>query len=338
LPAFNYRPAGSVQYALALRDVSEPEQPKRFRFGMLGSSDVHSARAGNGYKEFARRRMSDANLAALSPGGFQPPIEPEPRSVALAPDAVVVPEFERFSSFFGLGGLVAVHSAGRDRRAIWDALERREVYGTSGSRILLWFDLLPEVDGEAIPMGSAVERGNGTPRFVVRATGAFEQKPGCPPDVVTALPDPRLERLCAGECYHPSDRRHRIDRIEVVRIRPRIDEREDVADLIEDPWRVLPCPADDAAGCRVAFDDPSYAEAGRDTVYYVRAHQEATPTVNAANLRCRFDEAGRCLEVDACSVTADTPADDDCLAPAEERAWSSPIFVDFAGAKLTDQP
>jgi hypothetical protein len=51
--------------------------------------------------------------------------------------------------------------------------------------------------------------------------------------------------------------------------------------------------------------------------------------VNAGNLRCRHDEQGRCLEVTPCSVTGDTPSEDDCLASAEERAWSSPIFVDF---------
>jgi hypothetical protein len=34
------------------------------------------------------------------------------------------------------------------------------------------------------------------------------------------------------------------------------------------------------------------------------------------------------VEVDACSQR---PDDDDCLAETEERAWSSPIFVDQAG-------
>jgi hypothetical protein len=246
------------------------------------------------------------------------------------PGAIVSPEFERFSSFFGLGGLVAVHSEGRDRHAIWSALQRREVYGTSGGRILLWFDLLPGDGGAPVPMGSSVQRSGGIPRFAVRAMGAFEQKPGCPADVLGALSRPRLERLCVGECYHPSDRRHRIDRIEVVRIRPRSRAREDIATLIEDPWLVLPCPRDGAAGCRVAFADPEWESAGRDAVYYVRAHQEATPTVNAGNLRCQRDETGACVDVQPCSVLGETPSKDDCLVPAEERAWSSPIFVDFA--------
>ena len=39
-------------------------------------------------------------------------------------------------------------------------------------------------------MGSELEF-TGTPKFEVRAAGSFEQKPGCPPDVISPLGEER---------------------------------------------------------------------------------------------------------------------------------------------------
>jgi hypothetical protein len=250
----------------------------------------------------------------------------EAKSISYESAPVTLPEFERFASFLGTGGLVAVHSVGRDRRAIWDALERKEVYATSGERTLLWFDLI-EGSGGAIPMGSTVERST-APRFRVRAAGAFRQKPGCSEYSSRALSAARLEHLCRNECYNPSDDRKLIDRIEVVRIRPQVDPEEPVGGLIEDPWLVLPCEAN-PGGCLVEFEDRDFPGAGRDAVYYVRAIQEPSATINGGRLRCERDANGRCTAIDPCFGDGRTDYQDDCLAETEERAWSSPIFVDF---------
>jgi hypothetical protein len=99
-----------------------------------------------------------------------------------------------------------------------------------------------------------------------------------------------------------------------------------VADLVKDPWRTLPCP-EDPAGCTVEFEDRDFSASGREALYYVRAIQEPTLAVNAALLRCVPDGEGGCAEVKPCYGDYRTPAGDDCLAPNEERAWSSPIFV-----------
>jgi hypothetical protein len=301
LPAYNYRPRMSAQYGVALGDFSVAEPPARWRLGFIAASDNHSARAGTGYKEFGRLETTEG----LARSGAVP---------------------ERHSSFYFTGGLTAVHTGGRDRGSLFDSLSRREVYGTSGDRILLWFDLLGEA-GARYPMGSEVS-GEGTPRFAVRAAGAFEQQPGCPSFVGERLTPERLSWLCMDECYHPAETRRRITRIEVVRIRPQASAGEPVPPLIEDPWLVLDCPGD-PVGCSVSFADPEFAGAARETLYYVRAIQAPTLAVNGDPLRCERDTQGRCTRARLCDGTGtlDSPPTDDCLAPVEERAWSSPIWV-----------
>jgi hypothetical protein len=333
-PAFNYRPRSSVQYILSLdRETGDAgDESGRFRFGFIASSDNHSARPGTGYKEVARSEFTEARFAnfvdtPLSARDDRPPRgEAVPMTAELSTAIFSIWETERGASFFLNGGLAAVHSEGRSREEIWDALRRKEVYGTSGPRILLWFDLLNAPGGRPAPMGSDVAL-SGAPIFQVRAVGSFQQRPGCPDDAASALTPQQLARLCQGECYNPSDERRLITRIEVVRIRPGQDADGDRAELIEDPWKVLPCPPD-PSGCQVAFTDPEFPASDRDAVYYVRAIEEPSLAVDADPLGCTRDASGRCIEVDPCSAR---PADDDCLAETEERAWSSPIFVDRAG-------
>ncbi len=332
-PSFNLVPGNAAQFALAVTNFDDPEQLLRFRFGFLASSDNHSARPGTGYKEFARHRMTES--AGARDQSWRERIfgkEPPPSAVSVPFDFDSVPPFQAFQildierqgSFFFTGGLVALHSEGRDRDSVWDALKRREVYGTSGERILLWFDLLNAAGGPK-PMGSEVVL-DAPPTFRVRAAGSFQQKPGCPEASVAALAPERLQRLCQGECYNPGDERYRITRIEVVRIRPQVRPDEPIGSLIEDPWRKLPCKSD-PAGCTVEFGDPDFVAGKREAIYYVRAIQEPTPAVNAASLRCEYDAQGNCVKVNPCYGDYRTAFDDDCLAPNEERAWSSPIYV-----------
>jgi hypothetical protein len=298
LPAFDYRPQQSAQYALALGSAGGEAVAERFRLGLIAASDNHRSRPGTGYAEFGRLSMTDG-------------IDYLP----VAGDALD----GRDSSFYYTGGLTAVHATSRTREAIFDALRRREVYGTSGPRIQLWFDAVL-ADGTRRPMGS--ELGAIPVRFEVRALGALESQPGCPDGAAAALPAERLAMLCLGRCHHPGERRTPIERIEVVRIRPQRAAGDAIASRIEDPWRSFAC-EDAGAGCTVEFADDA---PGAEAVYYVRALQRPTPAVNGDPLRCERDADGRCARAAPCGLLADgTP--DDCLAPVAERAWSSPIFV-----------
>ncbi len=328
-PAFNYRPQSSAQAILALGRPDAEEGARNFRFGFIASSDNHTARAGTGYKEVERLQFTDSRMGRAGTSSLVDPWRREPAARAERFDPMgPVPniaffEGERGGSFFFTGGLAAVHASSRERGEIFDALERRETYGTSGPRILLWFDLLdPNVPGGRVPMGSEVEI-QGTPTFRVRAAGSFEQKPGCPDETTTALTRERLERLCRGECYHPSERRRPITRIEVVRIRTQQRADESLAPLIEDPWKRFEC-SGETEGCEVVFSDPEFAQDARDTSYYVRAIEVASPTISADPYGCREAGGAGCAQLDACFDRSD---DDDCTAPDEHRAWSSPIFV-----------
>ena len=241
-------------------------------------------------------------------------------------------EVERISSFFQTGGLMAVHSEGRTRDSIWRGIKRKEVYATSGPRILLWFDLINSPSGDPVAMGSEIKM-NQIPRFLIRAMGSFKQKPGCPDYSINALDPDRLESLCKGECYNPSNIRHKITRLEVVRIRPQILEGEKIeigkGKLIEDPWKIIDCNPSEL-GCIASFSDLDFDKDKRDTVYYVRAVEESNMIINSRNLRCEYNSLGECIQVNICSGSVlNTPKEDDCLSRGEERAWSSPIFIDY---------
>lgn len=62
------------------------------------------------------------------------------------------------------GGLMAVLAPNLTRNALWNAMTRRRIYGTTGPRIQLWFT----VDGQ--PMGSEIS-GATAPQIVVLAVG-----------------------------------------------------------------------------------------------------------------------------------------------------------------------
>jgi hypothetical protein len=82
----------------------------------------------------------------------------------------------------------------------------------------------------------------------------------------------------------------------------------------------------------IRFADDDFAVRERDTLYYVRALEEARPAILGNPLRPERDASGEVVSVSIC-----VPGDD-CLDEVQERAWSSPIFVDFGGAASAAEP
>ena len=332
LPSFNYRPKMSAQYALAITDFSNGT-PLRYRFGFIGSSDNHLARPGTGYKEKFRRLNSESRIDIENDSGrkFLNPRLSDPRlprsekvDASLIENITQPVESERSSSFLYTGGLVAVHSVSKNREDIWSALNSKEVYATSGERILLWFDLINHQSKKIFPMGSELNMTK-EPIFKVRALGSQVQNIGCNEVYEGEKTKGILDRLCKGECFNPTDLRKNIDRIEVIRIRPQSYEGEPLEGLIEDHWKTFICEPSQE-GCEVEFSDPQFSIGNREVVYYVRAIQEETDAINGSGLNCTKID-GKCTEINLCGEKG---RQGDCLGSVQERAWSSPIFLNFS--------
>lgn len=336
LPTYDMRPGGSSQYALAIRNFDKPGKPRRFDFSFIGSSDNHFSRPGTGYKEYGRNGMTEGWITQqpelLDMIASNPDVEDNLQTrvwkdlTKKEKMLTQVRQFERETSYFYTGGLVAVHASDKNRQGIWDALQQGNVYATSGERILLWFDLINDTSAP-VAMGGEAQLSS-APKFSVRAVGAFKQNPGCSQRSLQSLDASELDRLCRGECYNPSDEREIISRIEVVRVRPQNYKNEPVHQLIEDKWKVFECPKD-SNGCKIEFEDPDFDSAKRDTIYYVRAISEAKLMVNGQTINASYDSDGNFVDSKPCQ----SRENGDCLGNNEPRAWSSPIFVAYG-----DQP
>ncbi|MFK7977447.1 MAG: DUF3604 domain-containing protein [Halioglobus sp.] len=334
-PSYYYQPKQSAQYMLTL---SNPEQ--RYRPGFIGSSDNHSARPGSSYKETERLYFTDVKEHLNTQPLINRPSsrDDEPRSLS---KLTLFPDSEDLSgSFYYTGGLVALYSESKTREDIWDALYRREVYGTSGPRIGLHFEMI-DGNGQHHPMGSETKTRQ-APRFRISGMGSLKQQPGCPDYAVQALGKERLAALCRNECYHPAEEAHAIERLEIVKVLPavageiagQIAGQEETADLIKDPWRVAYCEKA-ATQCEAEFVDTAFVREGREAAYYARVIQTATPTIQGDPLQCELDEEGRCTKTQLC---LNEGQDNDCLSMAEQRAWSSPIYVEYFVDHSVDNP
>ena len=140
-----------------------------FQFGMIGSTDSHTSLP----------TAEEENFFGKHSG-----VEPTPERAA----HVAIGSSDGSQAFMGWdmvsSGYAAVWATENTRQAIWDALMRREVYATTGSRMLIRFfggfefteaDTHSRFPGEAgyskgVPMGGELSAANGrTPSFLVAA-------------------------------------------------------------------------------------------------------------------------------------------------------------------------
>jgi len=138
-----------------------------FKMGMIGSTDTHNGTPGNteeNDKEIGNKGIVD--------------IDPLNRTF----DRWPLDQSQRVDEVINPGGLVAVWSEANTRGHIYDALERREVYATSGNRIELRFfggqgfnesgsgdEMIASGYKNGVPMGHDLKPIDYKPQFLVWA-------------------------------------------------------------------------------------------------------------------------------------------------------------------------
>ena len=140
-----------------------------FKFGMIGSTDAHTAMAA----------VEEENFFGKHSG-----VEPEEhRWEHIVIESPMDPDLTVYGWQQAASGYTGVWAKENTREAIFDAMKRKEVYATTGSRILVRFfggwgfeasDAQSRLPGgigyeKGVPMGSDLRKGSGAPKFLVAA-------------------------------------------------------------------------------------------------------------------------------------------------------------------------
>jgi len=271
-------------------DVRLGENP--FRLGVVGSTDTHNGTPGAAAEEtFIGNRGTDDGSVA---------------------DRLGEGQFYRGGWRYSPGGLTGVWAEENSRPAIFDALRRREVFGTSGPRIAVrmfgGFGLAPDLCtdpamvekayAQGVPMGSLLGAPTGAPSFLVSAL----QDPG-----TASLPGTPLQRIQIVKLWIAADgTRH-----------------EQVFDVAGDAGNGATVDATTcvrsgpgAQSLCAVWTDPAF-DAGVHAAYYVRVLE---------NPSCRWSA----YQCNALAPVDRPPSCTDPLIPhtLQERAWTSPIWYE----------
>ena len=137
-----------------------------YKLGMIGSTDSHTALTSgdenNFYGKFANQESGPARASAPQNLGTR---------------------VGRFGWHYLAGGYAAVWARANTRAAIFDAMERKEVYATTGPRMQVRFfggwnynsdatkakDWVKAAYSGGVPMGGDLTPGKGAPKFIVAA-------------------------------------------------------------------------------------------------------------------------------------------------------------------------
>lgn len=268
-----------------------------YKFGMIGSTDNHTSLATGDEDNFFGKHTGN-----------------EPSAVRANAPQNLGTQVGRFGWNYLAGGYAAVWARANTRAEIFDAMMRREVYATTGPRMVVrffgGFDFTDNAfEGNwvragyknGVPMGGELVDGGKAPRFLV-----------------SALKDPdgaHLDRVQIIKGWTAADGTAREKVYDVVwsdnaRRRPVNGKVPAVGDTV-DRAKASYTNSIGAPELRAVWTDPDY-RAGERAFYYVRVLEIPTPRWPLFDA-LRFD------------MTLSPEAMDDAV--AQERAYSSPIWI-----------
>jgi len=213
---------------------------------------------------------------------------------------------------FNGGGLVGVWAEENSREAIFDAMKRKETFGTSGPRISVrmfagWDlptelcaapDMVVQADARGVPMGQVLgpRPSGGTPRLVVSALQdpGTEGRPGTPLQVLQVV---KGWLDAAGQAH-----------VEVF------DVAGDAANGASVDVATCATRGEGSGSLCAVWSDPSFDPAAH-TFYYVRVLEN--PTCRWSTWQCNR------LPADARPESCEDPQVPKVI---QERAWTSPVF------------
>lgn len=264
-----------------------------FKFGLSASTDTHNALAGGVEERSYPGHLGKGDESASMRVNYDREI---------AGNAANNP-----------GGLIGIWAEENDRAALFEAMRRREVFGTSGPRIVPRFfggwdlpsnlcdqpDFVTQADARAVAMG-----GDLAPRSGGQSAPSF---------LTLALADPGTEEAPGNS----------LQRVQIIK--GWVDDdgrsRQAIYEVAGDPNNGASVDLDSCETSGVGFrqlcsvwTDPDFDPEKR-AVYYMRAVE---------NPSCRYN-AWQCIGLEG----SDRPADCDDSSrkrTIQERAWTSPIW------------
>ncbi len=282
-----------------------------FKFGMVGSTDTHLGTPG---------AVSEEGYPGH--GGAGAVLSNDPLAGLLAVD----------DPSFNPGGLTVIWAEENSRESLFAAMERREVYATSGTRPEVRFfasrasprwdaslcddpNMIEKAYAEGVPMGGDI---------------GPEQDPvgGSPSFLIDVLKDPQGTDL---------------QRVQIVKISvPATGSAEETVYDIVDDWdngadvdldTCEPTGAGLSHLCEV-WQDPNYSPTDAATLYYVRVIENPTCRwnqyqCNAAGVDCAI------AETYAAGTGFEACCDGSVPTKVQERAWTSPIWYN---AETSEEP